>query len=227
MQTKTVATVSVIFNSRSAKCKQFSTDIQTRSKNLLQSWFFDRHCFSNHNICFSERVQNKFWFQLFSVRDQHSSARIQFRGIQISRPKLIFLSLLFLKISISVSPNATKITNKTVVYTSNVLPYTTDALYALVVVGHSLGAGTAPLLAVLLRQEHPTLQCYAFSPPGGLMSHALVQHSQSFVTAVVVGDDVIPRIGLNQFQRLRTEIISILDKVTNIISTVLLMIVLF
>lgn len=41
--------------------------------------------------------------------------------------------------------------------------------YKLVITGHSLGAGTASLLAVLLRSTHPTLECYAFSPPGGLM----------------------------------------------------------
>ncbi|XP_016402928.1 sn1-specific diacylglycerol lipase beta-like [Sinocyclocheilus rhinocerous] len=41
--------------------------------------------------------------------------------------------------------------------------------YKLVITGHSLGAGAASLLAVLLRSTHPTLECYAFSPPGGLM----------------------------------------------------------
>uniref|UniRef100_A0A8C8F5A7 Diacylglycerol lipase-beta n=1 Tax=Oncorhynchus tshawytscha TaxID=74940 RepID=A0A8C8F5A7_ONCTS len=42
--------------------------------------------------------------------------------------------------------------------------------YKLVITGHSLGGGTASLLAILLRSSFPTLQCYAFSPPGGLMS---------------------------------------------------------
>jgi len=41
--------------------------------------------------------------------------------------------------------------------------------YRLVLVGHSLGAGTAAILAVLLKEQYPTLQCYAFSPPGGLL----------------------------------------------------------
>ena len=39
--------------------------------------------------------------------------------------------------------------------------------FELVLVGHSLGAGTASILAILLRQEYPTLQCFAYSPPGG------------------------------------------------------------
>lgn len=41
--------------------------------------------------------------------------------------------------------------------------------FRLVIVGHSLGAGTATILAVLLKEEYPNLQCYAYSPPGGLL----------------------------------------------------------
>ncbi|XP_039297973.1 diacylglycerol lipase-alpha [Nilaparvata lugens] len=41
--------------------------------------------------------------------------------------------------------------------------------FSLVLVGHSLGAGTAAILAILLRQSHPDLQCFAYSPPGGLL----------------------------------------------------------
>lgn len=41
--------------------------------------------------------------------------------------------------------------------------------YDLVLVGHSLGAGTATILAILLKQHHPNLSCFAYSPPGGLL----------------------------------------------------------
>ena len=42
--------------------------------------------------------------------------------------------------------------------------------YPLVTTGHSLGAGTAALLAILLRdRDYPDVTCYAFSPPGGLI----------------------------------------------------------
>ena len=41
--------------------------------------------------------------------------------------------------------------------------------FQLVIVGHSLGAGTATILALLLRQQYPNLRCYAYSPPGGLL----------------------------------------------------------
>lgn len=47
-------------------------------------------------------------------------------------------------------------------------------LYDLVLVGHSLGAGTAAILAILLKQEHPNLSCFAYSPPGGLLRYSLI-----------------------------------------------------
>ena len=52
-------------------------------------------------------------------------------------------------------------------FTSN--PDRGTNLYNLVLVGHSLGAGTAAILAILLRQQHPNVTCYAYSPPGGLL----------------------------------------------------------
>ena len=41
--------------------------------------------------------------------------------------------------------------------------------YQLILTGHSLGAGAATLLAMLLRPQFPGLRCYAFSPPGDAM----------------------------------------------------------
>ncbi len=43
--------------------------------------------------------------------------------------------------------------------------------FRLVLVGHSLGAGTAAILALLLRHEYPNIHCYAYSPPGGLLRY--------------------------------------------------------
>jgi len=43
--------------------------------------------------------------------------------------------------------------------------------FTLVIVGHSLGAGTAAILAILLKADYPSLQCFSYSPPGGLLRY--------------------------------------------------------
>ncbi|KAH0631934.1 hypothetical protein JD844_019844, partial [Phrynosoma platyrhinos] len=65
--------------------------------------------------------------------------------------------------------------------------------YKLVVVGHSLGGGTASILAIMLKNAFPNLKCYAFSPPGGLLSKSLADYSKQFIVSVIVGKDVVPR----------------------------------
>ncbi|KAM4716283.1 diacylglycerol lipase-beta [Anableps anableps] len=81
--------------------------------------------------------------------------------------------------------------------------------YKLVVTGHSLGAGTAALLAILLRTSFPTLQCYSFSPPGGLLSKALVEYSKDFVVSVVLGKDLVPRLSIPNMEDLKRRILKI------------------
>uniref|UniRef100_A0A1B6DW35 Diacylglycerol lipase-alpha n=1 Tax=Clastoptera arizonana TaxID=38151 RepID=A0A1B6DW35_9HEMI len=84
--------------------------------------------------------------------------------------------------------------------------------FGLVLVGHSLGAGTASILAILLRQTYPDLQCFAYSPPGGLLSMPAVQYTKSFITSVVLGKDVVPRIGLHQMESLRADLINAIKR---------------
>ncbi|XP_072574399.1 diacylglycerol lipase-alpha isoform X1 [Paramormyrops kingsleyae] len=84
--------------------------------------------------------------------------------------------------------------------------------YGLVIVGHSLGAGTATILSFLLRHQYPTLHCYAYSPPGGLLSEDAMEYSKEFVTSVVLGKDLVPRIGLSQLEGFRRHLLEVLRK---------------
>uniref|UniRef100_A0A1A9W794 Diacylglycerol lipase-alpha n=1 Tax=Glossina brevipalpis TaxID=37001 RepID=A0A1A9W794_9MUSC len=82
--------------------------------------------------------------------------------------------------------------------------------FSLVLVGHSLGAGTASILAVLMKPDYPSLQCFSYSPPGGLLSSTL--RMDSFITSVVLGKDVVPRIGLYQMEALRADLINAIQR---------------
>ncbi|GLH08390.1 Uncharacterized protein GBIM_13628 [Gryllus bimaculatus] len=84
--------------------------------------------------------------------------------------------------------------------------------FDLVLVGHSLGAGTASILAILLRTEQPGLQCFAYSPPGGTLSMPAAEYTKSFITSVVLGKDVVPRIGLHQLEALRADLINTIKR---------------
>lgn len=45
--------------------------------------------------------------------------------------------------------------------------------YRLVVTGHSLGAGVASVLSIILKRDYPHLVCYAFSPPGCIFRYVV------------------------------------------------------
>lgn len=76
-----------------------------------------------------------------------------------------------------------------------------------VVVGHSLGAGTAAILSILLWTRYPALRnrfrCIAYAPPGGLLSQSTRRFCDSFMVGTVVGFDVIPRMSAQNFNHLR------------------------
>ncbi|CAI5537431.1 unnamed protein product [Closterium sp. Naga37s-1] len=90
--------------------------------------------------------------------------------------------------------------------------------YSLVTVGHSLGAGTAALLAMLLRHP-PTVSslslvlpppalspvCWAYACPS-VVSQNLAETSP-FLKTAVLQDDVVPRLSLSSITDLRNEIL--------------------
>ena len=88
------------------------------------------------------------------------------------------------------------------------------ASYQLILVGHSLGAGVACILSVLLRPLYPELHCYAFSPPGGLFSRPVIEYSRNFITSVILGKDVVPRLGLHSVQVLTRDLLAAISSST-------------
>ncbi|XP_052787526.1 diacylglycerol lipase-beta-like [Mya arenaria] len=79
--------------------------------------------------------------------------------------------------------------------------------YRLVITGHSLGAGVAALLAMEMRPMYPNIICFAFAPPGELVSASLLPYTEEFVCSVSLGYDVVPRLGLLELSRLRLDIL--------------------
>ena len=85
------------------------------------------------------------------------------------------------------------------------------------IVGHSLGAGIATILSLLMKSDYDQqgrsdikIQCFAYSPPGGLLCQQAAKFSKLIVTSVVVGKDLVPRLGLSQLEGLESEIINVL-----------------
>ncbi|KAE9551464.1 hypothetical protein FO519_005309, partial [Halicephalobus sp. NKZ332] len=78
--------------------------------------------------------------------------------------------------------------------------------YDLVVTGHSLGAGVASLLTLLLKQQYPNVRCYAFSPPGCVISKHGLQEMENHVLSIILGDDLVPRVSYQSMYKLKNKI---------------------
>lgn len=78
----------------------------------------------------------------------------------------------------------------------------------IVVTGHSLGAGTAAILSILLKEKYNDVHCFAYAPPGGLLCRSASDYSQEFTCSVVLGDDLVPRLGLCNVEKLKMEVAS-------------------
>jgi len=85
----------------------------------------------------------------------------------------------------------------------------------LFVTGHSLGAGVAALLTVLFRRNGGLeARCFAFSPPGALVGPCLARAMQPYCYSFIVGDDLVPRLGLKQLYELRDNVIRVVANAT-------------
>jgi len=84
--------------------------------------------------------------------------------------------------------------------------------YGLVVVGHSLGAGTATLLTMLIHSEYNIpVHCYAFAPPS-VVSLDIAKRVNPLVTSVVLNDDFICRLSWGSLEDLKQVILHLLNQ---------------
>ncbi|KAJ8613406.1 hypothetical protein CTAYLR_002258, partial [Chrysophaeum taylorii] len=85
--------------------------------------------------------------------------------------------------------------------------------YDLVLTGHSLGAGVASLLSVMLRNGfddrglgHARVRCFGFATPA-CVDRALADKTVGLITSVVLHDDVVPRLTARSLRALMAELL--------------------
>jgi sn1-specific diacylglycerol lipase len=96
---------------------------------------------------------------------------------------------------IHVGVHSTAVTIKNILSDKEILSraFSEHPDYSLVIVGHSLGAGAATALGIILREFFPNLTCYTYSPVGCAFSYPVMEYTKKFVTSFVVGNDLISR----------------------------------
>lgn len=88
------------------------------------------------------------------------------------------------------------------------------ASYKFICTGHSLGAGVASLLSILLE---PTLkargrkqQCFSFSPPGCVLTKKLAK--KDYIISFVIDSDIVPRLSLHAMEALRNDVLEMIAR---------------
>uniref|UniRef100_A0A7S3V146 sn-1-specific diacylglycerol lipase n=1 Tax=Aplanochytrium stocchinoi TaxID=215587 RepID=A0A7S3V146_9STRA len=84
--------------------------------------------------------------------------------------------------------------------------------YNLVVVGHSLGAGVAAILSLMLRPEFPNVQCIAYSSPGCVFDIEMARESKAWIVSPFVGKDFVSHLSWESLNRLRGQTLDMLRR---------------
>ena len=85
--------------------------------------------------------------------------------------------------------------------------------FGLRLIGHSLGAGVAAVLGVMLRRQFPSLYCLCFSPPGCVFTSGIAAESKKFCCSFVLHDDLVPRLSFDSLVRLRNELVELIARI--------------
>ena len=86
--------------------------------------------------------------------------------------------------------------------------------YKLRLVGHSLGGGAAALLGILLKEDYPDLEVFTYGPPGSMLDINAAMYTQSFITSVTVGKDLVTRLSIYTSFLLKQDVLRVLAACT-------------
>jgi sn1-specific diacylglycerol lipase len=86
-------------------------------------------------------------------------------------------------------------------------PLTKTVCRQLIIVGHSLGAGAAVLLSMLMKPAYPTLQCFAYGSPGSVLDEATSREVAPYITSVVLGKDLVGSLSVKNLSHLREQVL--------------------
>ncbi|KAL7463719.1 hypothetical protein ACHAXS_004076 [Conticribra weissflogii] len=85
--------------------------------------------------------------------------------------------------------------------------------FPLVFCGHSLGAGVASILALMLRSKFPSLKCFAYEVPGCIFDEDLCKETEEYIISFVRNDDLVPRLSHHNFETVREKFCNILARI--------------
>jgi acetyl esterase/lipase len=87
----------------------------------------------------------------------------------------------------------------------------------LVIVGHSLGAGTAAVLGVLMKEEYPTLKVYGYGTPGSVLDERTAKEVGSYLTSCILGDDVVGSLSFHSLHAVREQVPLLLSQLSSLL----------
>ena len=74
------------------------------------------------------------------------------------------------------------------------------------ITGHSLGAGTAVLLTLLLRPTYPQVTCISYGTPASVLDAVSAVECKPYVTSVVLGGDLVCHLSMLTITKLKNQV---------------------
>ena len=69
------------------------------------------------------------------------------------------------------------------------------------------------MLSLMLRPSFPNLKCFAYEPPGCIFDDKLCGKAKEWITSIVRGDDVVPRLTQPNLECLRDEFFDVVAQI--------------